>query len=96
MKANAGVVPQLRVAIFMFLFFLKKIKAMSSRSNTIKNINISAMQELLEHDNHETRSQLKELFKDPLFIPRFNISMDEERELALKRLQKICDHHLIS
>ena len=22
--------------------------------------------------------------------------LDEERELALKRLQKICDHHLIS
>jgi acyl-CoA oxidase len=68
---------------------------MNSQSNT-PHFNISNMQELLDHDNHDTRSQLKELFKDPMFIPRFNISMDEERELALKRLQKICDHKLIS
>jgi len=26
-----------------------------------------------------------------LFLPRYNISMDEERELALQRLQRICD-----
>ena len=60
------------------------------------NFDITAMQALLEHDNHETRSQLRELFKDELFTPRFNIPLAEERELALKRLQKVCDHKMIS
>ena len=68
---------------------------MESQVNTQK-INISALQNMLDHDNRETRAQLKELFKEPLFIPQFNITMEEERELALKRLQKICDHKLIS
>ncbi len=54
------------------------------------------LQDFLEHDNQETRKKLRELFKDPLFTPRYNISLDEERDLALKRLQKICDHQLIS
>ena len=58
--------------------------------------NIVKLQELLEHDNQDTRKQLRELFKDPLFTPRYNISLDEERDLALRRLQKICDHQLIS
>jgi acyl-CoA oxidase len=57
---------------------------------------IIALQELLEHDNHETREQLRALFKDPIFTPRYNVSLDEERDLALNRLQKICDHKLIS
>jgi acyl-CoA oxidase len=54
------------------------------------------MQNLLEHDNHDTRAQLRELFKDKLFTPRYNISLVEEREIALQRLQKICDHKMIS
>jgi len=48
--------------------------------------------DLLEHDNQATRAELRELFRDTLFTPRYNISLDEERELALKRLQKICSN----
>ena len=55
-----------------------------------------AMQHLLEHDNHETRAALRDLFKDELFVPRYAVPLEEERELALKRLQAICDHNLIS
>ena len=58
--------------------------------------NIVKLQKLLEHDNQDTRQQLRELFKDHLFTPRYNVSLDEERDLALRRLQKICDHQLIS
>lgn len=29
----------------------------------------AALQRHLDHDNHETRRQLKELMKDPLFVP---------------------------
>ncbi len=57
---------------------------------------IAAMQRLLDHDNIETRDALKELFKGELFVPRYNVAMAEERELALRRLQAICDHKLIS
>ena len=50
----------------------------------------------LEHDNHETRDAMKELFRDPLFRPRYNISLDAERDLAYDRLKKLCDQKLIS
>eukprot|EP00164_Ancoracysta_twista_P000973 GFYU01001273.1.p1 GENE.GFYU01001273.1~~GFYU01001273.1.p1 ORF type:complete len:652 (+),score=214.94 GFYU01001273.1:136-2091(+) len=59
-------------------------------------VNTEKMSHILDHDNHETRKGLRELFKDDLFIPRYNIPLDEERELALKRLQKITENKLIS
>ena len=58
--------------------------------------NILAIQDLLEHDNQQTRQALRDLFKASLFTPRYNISLDEERELAYARLKSICDHKLIS
>ena len=64
--------------------------------NTESNFDVDAMQHLLEHDNHETRAGLRELFKDEIFTPRYNISLAQEREVALKRLQAICDNKLIS
>ena len=57
---------------------------------------IAQMTNLLEHDNRETRSALKELFKDPLFTPRYAITLPEERELALARLKAICADESIS
>jgi acyl-CoA oxidase len=57
---------------------------------------ISTLQDLLEHDNQETREALRALFKDSLFTPRYNISLDEERDLAYERLKSICDNKLIS
>jgi len=54
------------------------------------------IKELLDHDNFEKRHKLRELFKDPIFIPQYNISLENERELALMRLKKICDSKLFS
>ena len=48
------------------------------------------LQKLLDHDNYENRARLKELMRDPLFTPRWNISLEEERELALERLRRLC------
>ena len=56
---------------------------------------IRTLQDLLEYDNQQTRQALRDLFKDPLFTPRYNISLDEERELAYQRLKSICDNQLI-
>jgi len=51
---------------------------------------VAELQHLLDHDNYEARAKLKELMRDPLFIPRWNISIEEERELALERLRVLC------
>lgn len=48
------------------------------------------LQRLLDHDSHGMRESLKELMKDPLFMPRYDMSLVEERELALARLKMIC------
>lgn len=48
------------------------------------------IQRLLEHDSHTERQNLKEIMRDQLFVPRYNISLAEERELALQRLRVLC------
>ncbi|KAK9840200.1 hypothetical protein WJX74_005380 [Apatococcus lobatus] len=51
---------------------------------------LQALQRLLEHDNWDCREQLKNLMKDPLFTPRYDMDLRDERELALDRLKRIC------
>jgi len=51
---------------------------------------------LLDHDNKEMRAKFREFLSDPIMIPRYNIRLEEERELALSRLQRICDAKFIS
>jgi len=50
----------------------------------------------LDHHNHDTREGLRELFKKPIFVPKYNMSLDEERQLAYDRLKTICDSGLFS
>lgn len=52
--------------------------------------------EVLDGDHHALRNQYRALTKDPLFFPRFQISLKMERELAFERLKKICKQGLIS
>ena len=33
----------------------------------------------LENDNHELRAELCKVFKDPIFIPRYTLNLEEER-----------------
>lgn len=54
------------------------------------------LQRLLEHDNWETRAKLKELTKQPIFIPRYDMDLRDERELALQRLRILCHSGLFS
>lgn len=42
------------------------------------------------------RNKLLEVLKDPIFLPRYNISLRYERELALERLRKICEQDTFS
>ena len=67
-----------------------------STGETSPTFDHAAMQHLLEHDNHDTRASLREVFKDEIFTPRYAVPLAQERELALKRLQMICDSQSIS
>jgi len=60
------------------------------------DFNIPALKDLLDHDNIEMRNKFRDFLKSDLFKPRYNMTLEEERELALKRLQAICDAEFIS
>ena len=46
---------------------------------------------LLEPDNRENRHELRKLFSnDKIYIPRHSLTLSEERQIALERLQKVC------
>lgn len=60
------------------------------------SFNLDEMNKLLDHDNHEMRSKFRNFMSDPCMTPRYNISLEEERDVALQRLQRICDAGFIS
>lgn len=61
-----------------------------------KNFDSVSFQRFIEHDNFSTRESLKALGKDELFNPRYNISLDDQRELALQRLKKVAETKAVS
>ena len=42
------------------------------------------------------RAKFRNFISEPVMVPRYNISLAEERDLALRRLQRICDNKFIS
>merc|ERR1719283_664933 len=57
---------------------------------------VHKMTELLDHDNHQMRADFRKFISEPVMVPRYNISLAEERDLGLRRLQRICDNKFIS
>ncbi|GFR45198.1 hypothetical protein Agub_g6590 [Astrephomene gubernaculifera] len=57
---------------------------------------VKELQRILDHDNHDHRQAMKEFMKDDLYVPQYDISLREERELALQRLQRVCRAGFIS
>lgn len=52
---------------------------------------LGRLNEFLEPDNRANRFALRKLFSsDPIFIPKYNLSLKEERALALERLERFC------
>ena len=43
--------------------------------------NVAKMTELLDHDNHEMRKEFRKFLSDPLMKPKYNIPLEEEREV---------------
>jgi acyl-CoA oxidase len=50
----------------------------------------------LNNVNRETRQKLSEVLKDPLFTPVYDLSIRNQKELALKRLKKVCEAKIVS
>ncbi|GFH29747.1 acyl-coenzyme A oxidase, partial [Haematococcus lacustris] len=61
-----------------------------SGASAVSSFDAEELRELLEHDNHEMRAALKRLMLDDSFVPRYDMELREERDLALERLKKIC------
>ena len=62
------------------------------RSWLSASVDVESLQRLLEHDNADMRQRLKDFMNQPLFVPRYNISIAEERRLAYQRLRAVCQH----
>jgi len=62
-----------------------------------KNIDIDELGDVIEHHHHEMRKRMYDVVnQNPIFIPKYQMSLHEERELALKRLQAFCGTGLFS
>lgn len=64
--------------------------------NVFNNFNYSKMNRLLDNNNRRTRSKLKNLFKKDIYKPRYNLSLEQERDLAYKRLESLCKLNIVS
>lgn len=53
---------------------------------------------LLDHDNFDTRDKFRQLFYKNLSLmtPRYNLSLDDHRELAYQRLKTVCQADIVS
>lgn len=61
-----------------------------------EEFNVDEMAYLLDHDNQAMRAKFREFVSDPVMTPKYNIPLEEERDNALQRLQRICDNGFIS
>lgn len=58
---------------------------------------ILTLRNFLWNDNIPAREKFLEMVqKNDIFMPRYNISLDEEREIAYQRLLKLAESKLIS
>jgi len=60
------------------------------------NFDRDKMVELIDHDNLVMRKEFRAFVSDPVMTPRYAIDLATEREIALARLQRICDKEFIS
>ncbi len=57
---------------------------------------MSDIADLLFHDKLFRRDKWMEILKDPIWKPRFNIPLDEQREIAYKQLKCVMDSGVVS
>eukprot|EP00697_Spironema_sp_BW2_P014684 gnl/Spiro4/519_TR285_c0_g1_i1.p1 gnl/Spiro4/519_TR285_c0_g1~~gnl/Spiro4/519_TR285_c0_g1_i1.p1 ORF type:complete len:676 (-),score=138.32 gnl/Spiro4/519_TR285_c0_g1_i1:116-2116(-) len=76
--------------------FLSRFACLSTSATS--GFNPATLCDILDgHDNLEMRRDMRKyLASDPLYIPRHDVPLAFERELALERLKRICDRKYIS
>lgn len=68
----------------------------------MQSLNVSAkdtaaLAHVLAHDHHDLRRQMQDFAaKDPIYIPRYDISLVATRELAFQRLNRLAQQGFIS
>lgn len=65
-------------------------RAWASAYPAPSDLDVRALQWVLDHDNHEMRAELRAFLKADLFKPRHGLALADERELALARLKSLC------
>ncbi len=60
------------------------------------DFNSQEFAKVLHHSCFETRKKYEEITNDPIFTPRYNISLREQKDLALERLKILAKHKLFS
>eukprot|EP01136_Pigoraptor_vietnamica_P012831 Opistho-1_new@53178 len=60
------------------------------------SFDVAALGRMIDHDNHEMRASMRDFLKDPIYIPKYAMPLEEERDIALRRLQKIADKKFFS
>jgi len=51
---------------------------------------VQELQDLLDNDNHKMRAQMKDFMRDEVYIPRYDVELRDEREIAYQQLKRIC------
>ena len=60
------------------------------------NFQSEAFLTFLDHNCYKTREKWRSFTKDALFIPRYDLSLAEAKELALRRLQRVAENQVFS
>jgi len=53
------------------------------------NFDAAVLARTLDHDNHANRNMLRKLLNEPIYTPRNDLTLPQERDIALKRLAKV-------
>ena len=90
--------PQTRLRLGLAPSSHVRVLSSSSSSSSSSSFDSAAMASVLDHHSHDTRDKLRALFRDEadLYRPKYNMSLDEERQLAYDRLKRLCDEKVVS
>ena len=59
--------------------------------SSVVGFDVQAMRKLVDHDNHQMRENFTKLLMDPIFQPRYDLTLDSKPDLALKKLKAVGD-----
>lgn len=57
---------------------------------------MGSLTQVLDNDSFALREKIKTIFKHPIYTPRYQLTLAEERELAWQRLKRLCDQGVVN